>query len=56
MLVYVWERRKISREEPVQSPTRLTQAIAAMVSNFVKDAKPNSKIRQHGWERPRGGL
>ncbi|XP_073360719.1 uncharacterized protein [Aegilops tauschii subsp. strangulata] len=50
-----WERRKIAREEAVQTPARSAQAIAAIVTNYVRSVK-NPKIRRHGWEKPREGF
>lgn len=51
-----WEHRKITRDEPVQSTARSAQAIAAVVTNFVRATKSSSKIRRHGWEKPREGF
>lgn len=51
-----WERRRIVRGEPVQNTAHSAQGIAAIVLNYARAAKPNSKIRRHGWERPGEGF
>ena len=51
-----WERRRIARGELVQTTARSAQGIAAIVLNYARAAKPASKIRRHGWERPADGF
>jgi hypothetical protein len=51
-----WERRRISRDEPVQRPARTSQAILVMALNFFKLCKQTLGIRRHGWEKPSKGF
>ena len=51
-----WERRRIARGEPVQTTACSAQGIAAVALNYARAAKPASKIRRHGWERPADGF